>query len=89
MLSLNAAQVLREPELAVGRHVKARSGRRLSPAHRVSPRSIWVGRLTERARPSPPGAGPPLRRGLVEALEEVAVGGDVEVLGDPHGGMAH
>ncbi len=29
-----------------------------------------------------------LRRGPVEALEKVAVGGDVEVLGDPHGGVA-
>ena len=31
----------------------------------------------------------PLLRGEEEPLEEVAVGGDVEVLGDPHGGVAH
>ncbi len=29
-----------------------------------------------------------LRRGPVEPLEQVAVGRDVEVLGDPHGGVA-
>ena len=34
------------------------------------------------------GSSAVLRRGRVEPVVEVGVGGDVEVLGDPHGGVA-